>query len=108
MGKKVKSIGRDSNAGNTIFSSDERPNPYAGDPEKLSTAVGKSTVFKQVSSLKAHSMAVSALKFQGQQKNLLSVSDDRTWKLWNLNNNELISSGTGHKDWIGDGDFHPK
>jgi sperm-associated antigen 16 protein len=36
-----------------------------------------------------------------------TASDDCSWKVWNLENQENIMSGEGHKDWIAGIDFHP-
>ena len=36
-----------------------------------------------------------------------TASDDCQWKVWNLENQENIMTGEGHKDWICAIDFHP-
>jgi len=36
-----------------------------------------------------------------------TAGDDCTWKIWNLENEENIMTGEGHKDWIAAIDFHP-
>ena len=36
-----------------------------------------------------------------------TAGDDCTWKIWNLENNENIMTGEGHKSWICAIDFHP-
>ncbi len=37
-----------------------------------------------------------------------TVSDDHTWKLFNLPEGQLVLSGEGHKDWLSGLAFHPK
>lgn len=36
-----------------------------------------------------------------------TACDDCTWKIYNLDNEEQIMTGEGHKDWISAVDFHP-
>lgn len=36
-----------------------------------------------------------------------TVSDDCTWKIWNMETGEDFLTGEGHKDWISGVDFHP-
>ena len=38
---------------------------------------------------------------------MATASDDCTWKIWNLDTQENIMTGEGHKDWISAIDFHP-
>jgi WD40 repeat protein len=43
----------------------------------------------------------------GRKDVAATVSDDCTWKVWNLANGELLMSAEGHKDWVSGVDFHP-
>ncbi|KAJ3057646.1 Sperm-associated antigen 16 protein, partial [Rhizoclosmatium hyalinum] len=83
---------------------DDRPNVYAN--ADLPSA--RTDRMKQIHMIKAHSMAVSAIKFHPKKMILATVSDDKVWKMWAFPSGELIMSGEGHKDWIADCDFHPK
>ena len=47
-------------------------------------------------------------KFHPKKMVLATVSDDKLWKLWTFPGGEPVMSGSGHKEWIGDCDFHPK
>lgn len=38
---------------------------------------------------------------------IATVSDDCTWKIFNMEDGENILSGEGHRDWISGVDFHP-
>lgn len=38
---------------------------------------------------------------------LVTVSDDKTWKMWHMPAGDLIMCGEGHKDWVAGVDFHP-
>jgi len=43
-----------------------------------------------------------------QRKQIVATaSDDCTWKIWNMETNENIMTGEGHRDWISAIDFHP-
>ena len=42
------------------------------------------------------------------KKNIVATaSDDLFWKVWNLETQENIMTGEGHKDWFSAIDFHP-
>ncbi|KAJ3026053.1 UNVERIFIED_CONTAM: Sperm-associated antigen 16 protein [Siphonaria sp. JEL0065] len=83
---------------------EDRPNIYAN----IDLPVARAERFKQIHTMKAHNMAVSAIKFHPKKMILATVSDDKVWKMWAFPSGELIMSGEGHKDWIADCDFHPK
>ena len=36
-----------------------------------------------------------------------TASDDCTWKIFNMETQENIMTGEGHKDWVAGVDFHP-
>lgn len=56
---------------------------------------------------KGHLMGVTGLSYNPNKHILATASDDSTWKLWTIPNGELIMSGEGHQDWLGDCCFHP-
>ncbi|KAI8619198.1 WD40-repeat-containing domain protein [Chytriomyces sp. MP71] len=87
-----------------MLPAEDRTNLYA--TSELPAA--KVERMKQLHSVRAHSMAVSAIKFHPKKMILATVSDDKLWKMWAFPSGELIMSGEGHKDWIADCDFHPK
>jgi len=51
---------------------------------------------------KGHLMGVTGLSYNPNKHILATSSDDSTWKLWSIPNGELIMSGEGHQDWLGD------
>lgn len=53
-------------------------------------------------------MAVSNLALHPSKSAIVSVSDDQTWKLWDVFNGQLILTGEGHSDWVSGVDFHPQ
>ncbi|TPX31721.1 hypothetical protein SmJEL517_g04996 [Synchytrium microbalum] len=84
--------------------SDIRDNPYL----KMELPTAKLDGYLRVRTIKAHDLAVSAVKFHPKKMIFATVSDDKTWKMWSFPSGELIMSGRGHRDWIGCLDFHPK
>ncbi|KAI8825224.1 WD40-repeat-containing domain protein [Fimicolochytrium jonesii] len=88
----------------TTLPTEDRPNPYATTELPSLKAGG----LKQVHVVKAHEMAISSLKFHPKKMILVTVSDDKTWKMWAFPSGELVMSGTGHRDWVSECDFHPK
>ncbi|KAJ3247348.1 Sperm-associated antigen 16 protein [Chytriomyces hyalinus] len=88
-----------------MLPAEDRMNPYSTNVDLPSAKVDR---MKQLHAVKAHSMAVSAIKFHPKKMILATVSDDKVWKMWTFPSGELIMSGEGHKDWIADCDFHPK
>ncbi|KAI9344045.1 WD40-repeat-containing domain protein [Obelidium mucronatum] len=87
-----------------VLPMEDRPNTYAN----VDLPMARTDRLKQIHSIKAHNMAVSAVKFHPKKMILATVSDDKVWKMWAFPSGELIMSGEGHKDWIADCDFHPK
>lgn len=53
-------------------------------------------------------MPVSAVTFHPKKPIIGTGSDDTFWKIWTINQSELIMSGEGHKDWVSAIKFHPK
>lgn len=53
-------------------------------------------------------MAVSGIALHPRKPILATISDDHTWKIWNLTSGDLLFSGLGHNDWISGVSFHPK
>ncbi|KAJ3061445.1 Sperm-associated antigen 16 protein, partial [Podochytrium sp. JEL0797] len=87
-----------------VLPMEDRVNVYAN----VELPVMRTDKAKQIHMIKAHNMAVSAVKFHPKKMILATVSDDKVWKMWAFPSGELIMSGEGHKDWIADCDFHPK
>ncbi|KAH6561506.1 hypothetical protein BASA60_009012 [Batrachochytrium salamandrivorans] len=99
IGGKKKTNPKDA----TLFSED-RVNPFLS----MEMKIPNYDKFKQIHQVKGHSIAISSLKFHPKKPILATVSDDRSWKMWEFPSGELIMSGEGHKDWISDCDFHPR
>ena len=77
-------------------------NPAIGDASEILN--GSLTLLK---TFKGHLMGVTGLSYNANKHILATASDDSTWKLWSIPNGELIMSGEGHQDWLGDCCFHP-
>ena len=58
--------------------------------------------------MQGHTLSVSNLALHPTKPLVASASDDRTWKLWQFVDGELIMTGEGHTDWISGIDFHPR
>jgi WD40 repeat protein len=52
-------------------------------------------------------MSVANLAIHPTKPILVTVSDDKTWKMWHMPAGDLIMCGEGHKDWVAGVDFHP-
>jgi sperm-associated antigen 16 protein len=77
----------------------------ATDPEnpalgEISEIMGSSLTL--LKTFKGHLMGVTGLSYNPAKHILATASDDSTWKLWSIPNGELIMSGEGHQDWLGD------
>ena len=81
---------------------DARPNPYlAMDYDDL---VQKLSCVKTIW---AHDKGVAGMALHLKKQIIATVSDDCTWKIFNMEDGENILSGEGHWDWISGVDFHP-
>ncbi|KAK7898732.1 hypothetical protein WMY93_019585 [Mugilogobius chulae] len=65
----------------------------------------RSTHFTLTCSFRAHRQPISNVEVHPVRRLLASSSDDRTWRLWKLPNNEekvvpLLLSADGHSDWL--------
>ncbi|KAJ3039908.1 Sperm-associated antigen 16 protein [Rhizophlyctis rosea] len=98
-GKKVSNGSREA-----TLPAEDRPNPYMD----VDLPTAKTDRLRQIHMVRAHDLAVSAIKFHPKKQILATVSDDKTWKMWAFPSGELIMSGSGHRDWIADCDFHPR
>lgn len=72
-------------------------NPALGEINEIMS--GSLTLLK---TFKGHLMGVTGLSYNPNKHILATASDDSTWKLWSIPNGELIMSGEGHQDWLGD------
>ncbi|ORZ31000.1 WD40-repeat-containing domain protein [Catenaria anguillulae PL171] len=90
----------------TEFPAEDRYNPAAS--TTLSMQPVRISAVREAVSVKAHDLAVSSVAIHPRKLILATVSDDHTWKLWNVPSGELLMTGSGHSDWIADVDFHPK
>ncbi|AKG23162.1 serine/threonine-protein kinase [Calothrix sp. 336/3] len=53
-----------------------------------------------LSTLKGHLNSINSLAISRNSVNLVSGSDDKTVKIWNLPNRKLLRTLTGHSDWV--------
>ena len=72
-------------------------NPALGEIHEIMN--GSPTLLK---TFKGHLMGVTGLSYNANQHILATASDDSTWKLWSIPSGELLMSGEGHQDWLGD------
>ena len=78
-------------------------NPYLDldfDPANLEN-------FSIKKAFRGHLNSISACAFHPKKPIFATASDDETWKLWTLNDAELVMSGEGHSGWLSGIDFHP-
>ena len=87
---------------NTPWPDEFRPNPYLNETHEVWNE--RSNCQKKVD---AHSKGIGGMALHAKKQIVATASDDCTWKIWNLENNENIMTGEGHKDWISAIDFHP-
>lgn len=90
-------------SGEAVLPPDARHNPF------LDKAYGQmhAEKFALRKSYAAHTLAVGAVAVHPTKAIAVTVSDDRTWKMWSTQRGDLIMSGDGHKDWLGGCSFHP-
>lgn len=81
-----------------------KSNPHA--QKKYSIAAGHKFTMRKT--FKGHQAAISCLALHPKKPVVATGSDDCSWKLWSLPKGELLMSGEGHDDWIGDVAFNPR
>ena len=87
----------------TPFPKEEaRPNPFLA-----RTYDDFNTHCSNMKTINAHSKGIGGFALHMKKQIIATVSDDCTWKIWNMENGDMIMSGEGHKDWISGVDFHP-
>lgn len=57
--------------------------------------------------IKGHTGAVRSVAFNSDGNRLVSASDDKTLKLWNIANQKFIATLKGHSNWVRSGQFAP-
>ena len=83
----------------TPFTEEDTPKPVDQFNYKQ-TVLGKTQ--------KGHTMPVVTVVFHPKKPIIGTGSDDMFWKIWTVNQSELIMSGEGHKDWVSTMRFHPR
>lgn len=58
-------------------------------------------------SFKGHVNSISCCAFHPKKPIFATGSDDETWRLWTVNDCELVMSGEGHTSWLSGLHFHP-
>jgi WD40 repeat protein len=81
----------------------QKKNPY----EDLEFEAVNIKGFSLQKTFKGHLMSVANLAIHPTKPILVTVSDDKTWKMWHMPAGDLIMCGEGHKDWVAGVDFHP-
>ncbi|XP_041432811.1 sperm-associated antigen 16 protein isoform X2 [Xenopus laevis] len=64
--------------------------------------------YRLSNTLKVHELAVSCLALHPRKEILVTASDDRLWKMWDIPSGNIIMTGEGHTDWLAGCCFHPK
>jgi len=96
--KLVKVIGKP-----TPWPAEARPNPFLAKTfEDFNAHLTPIATYNNV-----HQKGIGGGAIHIKKDVLATVSDDCTWKVWNLGNGELLMSAEGHKDWVSGVDFHP-
>ena len=94
QGKTVKSeaFGDDAKLQKTAFPVDDaRPNPFlAQEYDEMGTKLNN------LRTIKAHEMGVAGFALHLKKQIIATVSDDCTWKIYNMDDGENILSGEGH------------
>lgn len=86
----------------TPFPEDARPNPFLSrEYEPINVRMSNS------SRLEAHTKGIGGMALHMRKQIIASAGDDCLWKIWNMETNENIMTGEGHRDWISGVDFHP-
>ena len=101
---KPKKEGRRKGKGDSKIPTADVENPFLSvmfDPPQLQE-------FQQAGQLGDLEAAVSCVAFHPSKPVVAVGSDDTTWKMWSVDDGELMMSGDGHQDWIAGLDFHPK
>jgi len=83
---------------------DARDNPHLEAAAMEPPAYARMGLSKTVS---AHSSSVSSLAVHPSRPIVATAGDDSLWKMWSLDQGELIMSGDGHKGWLSSIDFSP-
>jgi WD40 repeat protein len=86
----------------TPFPEDARPNPFLA--QEYEALPGRMSAAKRIG---AHSRGIGGMALHMRKQIVATASDDCTWKIWNMETDENIMTGEGHKDWITAIDFHP-
>jgi WD40 repeat protein len=64
-------------------------------------------LFQTRKTYKGHVNSISSCAFHPKKPIFATASDDETWRLWTINDSELIMSGEGHTSWLSGIHFHP-
>ncbi len=88
----------------SVLPPDNRPNPY----RTRSIPVFQVDSLNPQETFEGHTMCISSMAINPRAPVVATVSDDMTWKMWNLSNGKIFMSGEGHNDWICGVDFHPR
>lgn len=82
-----------------------RPNPYLVKPPIYEENFNDRMAPQK--SIKAHTKGIGGMGLHVKKPIVATASDDCHWKIWNLETQEFIMEGEGHKSWICCADFHP-
>ncbi|CAF1275817.1 unnamed protein product [Adineta ricciae] len=93
-----------SNAQDSEFPTDTGNNPYLN--RFAEDAFHRSTL-TLAKELLAHEGPISCAAIHPRKHVAITVSDDRSWKMWAIPEGDMIMKGEGHADWVSGVDFHP-
>jgi hypothetical protein len=100
----TKTPGKTTLVGGAHLPPSSAPNPMA---DLMFAPMDLSSV-SLTSTFKGHTMSIANVCLHPTKPIAVTVSDDKTWKMWHLPAGDLIMCGEGHKGWVSGVDFHPK
>jgi WD40 repeat protein len=82
---------------------DPTANPY----NNLQFEPAPYEIYSNTKTYKGHLNSISSVAFHPKKPIFATASDDETWRLWTISDNELVMSGEGHNSWLSGIHFHP-
>ncbi|KAH7820295.1 putative central pair associated wd-repeat protein [Monocercomonoides exilis] len=84
-----------------------RVKPRPSTPPQVAAPASKVATFKATKNYNCHSMPITSLAFYPNKDEVVTTSDDGSWKMWAIPGGEFIKGGNEHKEWVSEAAFHP-